>query len=109
MSSEGQVITAAMMVCTALHPLFIQFFHIRCINLSNQPWLHIPNIYCVIADLLILLAPAKRLFIILQFRRIQIFSFGHSLKQTAYYCWTALATVLLGPAEAIEAALPVPG
>lgn len=64
------------------------------------------HIHRVIADLSISLAPVKRLFIILQFGRVQIFFLGHSLEQTAYYCWRALATVLLGPAEASEALLP---
>lgn len=58
------------------------------------------HICFVIADLSISLAPVKRLFIILQFGRVQIFSLGHSLEQTAYYCWRAAATVLLGSTEA---------
>lgn len=67
------------------------------------------HVHCVIADLSISVAPVKRLFIILQFGRVQIFSLGHSLKQTTYYCWRAVATVLLGPVEAIKATLPLPG
>lgn len=65
------------------------------------------HIHRVIADVSISLAPVKRLFIILQFGRVQIFSLGHSLEQTAYYCWRAPATVLSGPAEAREALLPL--
>lgn len=66
------------------------------------------HIHYVIADLSISLAPVKRLFIILQFGRVQIFFLGHNLEQTAYYCWRALATVLLDPVEASEALLPLP-
>lgn len=66
-------------------------------------------IHSVIADLSISLAPVKRLFIILQFGRVQIFSLVHSREQTACYCWKVLATVLLGPVEASEAILPLPG
>lgn len=103
MSNEGHVITAAMMASAALHPLSIQFFHISTPPTSPvfiSPTL-LKHVYGVIADLSISLAPVKRLFIILQFGRVQIFSLGYSLKQRAYYCWTALATVLLDPAEAI--------
>lgn len=67
------------------------------------------HIHYVIADLSISLAPVKRLFIILQFGRIQIFFLGHSLKQTVYYCWRALATVVLGPVEASKAILLLQG
>lgn len=51
----------------------------------------------------------KRLFVILQFGRIQIFSLGHSLEQTACYCWRALATVPSSPTEATEAILALRG
>lgn len=65
------------------------------------------HLYHVMANLSISLAPVKRLFIILQFGRVQIFSPDHSLEQTSCYCWIALATLLFGPAEASEALLPL--
>lgn len=65
------------------------------------------HVYHVMANLLISLAPVRRLFIILQFGRVQIFSLDHSLEQTSYYCWIALATKLVGPEETSEALLPL--
>lgn len=91
-------------LCGTLSP-----FSVSTYDISTPPpsSLHIfpillKHIHCVIANLWISLAPVKRLFIILQFGRVQIFSLGHSLEQTAYYCWRALDTVLSGPAEASE-------
>lgn len=94
--------------CTTLRPLSLSPFSVSTYDTSAPP----PSSLCiypilfkhvrrVIADLLISLVPVKRLFIILQFGRVQIFSLGHSLEQTACYCWRAPATVLLGPTEAL--------
>lgn len=96
--------TTAMMaivrrLCTA-HPPSLFPFSVSTYDISSPPPsslrmspLLFKHIQRVIADPSISLASVKRLFIILQFGRVQIFSLGHSLEQTAYYCWRAPATV----------------